>query len=218
MIWSVRRVVTGHTQTGKSTFVMDGPAPNVMEMKSMPGLALTDLWETMGAPAINDGAADAALRPVRLEPPRSGTIVRIVEFPPDSAWRDRADAREAFESIQAGHAPDKSSSDPMMHKTNTVDYIIVLKGEIHAIMDEGETLLRAGDILIQRGTNHSWSVRGTEPCIVAAILVSAHPVGRRAAKRPAKRATRRGTKGSAKRSGSKPTKSRKAAAKRPRKS
>jgi quercetin dioxygenase-like cupin family protein len=57
-----------------------------------------------------------------------------------------------------------------------VDYIIVLKGEIYALMDEGETLLKAGDILIQRGTNHSWSVRGNEPCAVAAILVSAHPV------------------------------------------
>jgi len=217
MIWSVRRVVTGHTQTGKSTFIMDGPAPNGMEMKSMPGLALTDLWETMGAPASNDGSADAAVRPVRLEPPRGGTIVRIVEFPPDSAWRNRADAREAFESIQAGHAPDKSSSDPMMHKTSTVDYIIVLKGEIHAIMDEGETLLRAGDILIQRGTNHSWSVRGTEPCIIAAVLVSAHPVGKRAAKRPAKRVARRAAKRSAKGGSRKTTKSRKAAVKRARK-
>jgi quercetin dioxygenase-like cupin family protein len=64
----------------------------------------------------------------------------------------------------------------MRHKTSTVDYIIVLKGEIYALMDEGETLLKAGDILIQRGTNHSWSVRGTEPCIVAAVLVGADPV------------------------------------------
>jgi quercetin dioxygenase-like cupin family protein len=64
----------------------------------------------------------------------------------------------------------------MRHKTSTVDYIIVLKGEIYALMDEGETLLKPGDILIQRGTNHSWSVRGNEPCIVAAVLVSADPV------------------------------------------
>jgi mannose-6-phosphate isomerase-like protein (cupin superfamily) len=216
MIWTVRRVVTGHTPDGKSTFVMDGPAPNVMEMKSMPGLALTDLWETVGSPARNEGAADAAGRPVRLEPPRGGTIVRIVEFPPDSAWRNRADAREAFDSIQAGHAPDKSSSDPMMHKTNTVDYIIVLRGEIHAIMDHGETLLRTGDVLIQRGTNHSWSVRGTEPCVIAAILVSAHPHGKRAAKRPAKRAARV-VKRPAKRSERKATKARAKSTQRPRK-
>jgi len=208
MIWTVRRVVTGHTGEGKSTFLMDSPARNVMEMKSMPGLALTDLWETTRAPASNAGDADAAGRPVRLEPPRGGTIVRIVEFPPDSAWRDRADASEAFDSIQAGHAPDKSSSDPMMHKTNTVDYIIVLRGEIFAIMETGETLLRAGDVLIQRGTNHSWSVRGTEPCIIAAVLVSADPIGKRAAKRPAKRPVRRTAKRPAKQAARKATKSR----------
>ncbi|MCL4797941.1 MAG: cupin domain-containing protein [Burkholderiales bacterium] len=197
MIWRVRRVVTGHTPEGRSTFVMDGQAPNVVEMKSMPGLALTDLWETTRAPASNEGDADAAARPVRLEPPRSGTIVRIVEFPPDTMWRGRADAREAFDSIQAAHAPDASSSDPMMHKTNTVDYIIVLRGEIVAIMDVGETLLGPGDVLIQRGTNHSWSVRGDEPCIIAAVLVSAAPVGgaakrgtKRAGKKPARRAAR----------------------------
>ena len=178
MVWKVRRVVTGHDKDGKSILLRDGPAPNVMEMASMPGLALTDLWETKGSPASNDGDADGAARPVRLEPPKGGALFRIVEFPPDTAWRGRAtDAREAFDSIQAGHAPDLSSADPMMHKTDTVDYIVVLKGEIHAIVDKGETLLRPGDVFIQRGTNHSWSVRGTEPCIVAVVLVSAKPVG-----------------------------------------
>jgi quercetin dioxygenase-like cupin family protein len=77
----------------------------------------------------------------------------------------------------------------MMHKTSSVDYIIVLKGEIYAVMEKGETLLRAGDILVQRGTNHSWSVRGDEPCIIAAVLVSAKPVGGKkpAKKKPAKK-------------------------------
>jgi hypothetical protein len=176
MVWKVRRVVTGHSAGGKSTFLMDSLAPNIKEMTSMPGLALTDLWETTTAPASNVGNADATARPVHLEPPSGGTILRIVEFPPDSAWRESADARAAFTSIGAGHAKDQHSSDPMMHKTATVDYIIVLKGEIWAIMDMGETLLKAGDILVQRGTNHSWSVRGSEPCIIAAVLVSADPV------------------------------------------
>jgi len=192
MVWRVRRVVTGHDADGKSMFLMDGLAPNVKEMASMPGLALTDLWETKAAPARNEGAADDAERPVRLEPPRNGTILRIVEFPPDSDWRSRADAREAFGSIGAGHARDRQSSDPMMHKTATVDYIIVLRGEIHAIMDAGETLLKAGDILVQRGTNHSWSVCGNEPCIIAAVLVSAAPLGaKRRVKKPAKKAAKR---------------------------
>jgi hypothetical protein len=176
MAWRVRRVVTGHDADGRSSFLMDGLAPNVKEMESMPGVALTDLWETTTSPASNQGNADAAARPVKLEPPKAGTLLRIVEFPPDSNWRGKADAGRAFDSIDAGHAPDHSSDDPMRHKTNTVDYIIVLKGEIYALMEEGETLLKAGDILVQRGTNHSWSVRGNEPCIVAAILVSARPV------------------------------------------
>jgi mannose-6-phosphate isomerase-like protein (cupin superfamily) len=176
MVSKTRRVVTGHDRDGKSIFVFDGIAPNIKEMESMPGLALTDLWETAGAPASNTGNDDAVTRPVHLEPPKNGTILRIVEFPPDAQWRNSADARKAFESIGAGSAKDAHSADPMMHKTATVDYIIVLKGEIWAIMEKGETLLKPGDILVQRGTNHSWSVRGTEPCIVAAVLVSATPV------------------------------------------
>ena len=159
-------------------------------MASMPGLALTDLWETTAAPATNEGQKDAAARPVRLEPPKSGTILRIVEFPPDSQWRGSADGKQAFKSIGAGHAQDSSSSDPMMHRTSTVDYIIVLKGEMYAVMEKGETLLKAGDILVQRGTNHSWSVRGNEPCIVAAVLVNAQPLSS-TKKKPAKKAKKK---------------------------
>jgi hypothetical protein len=186
MIWRVRRVLTGHDADGKSMIIGDGLAPNVKEMASMPGLALTDLWETKGSPASNTGSADAAVRPVKLEPPKNGSILRIVEFPPDSAWRGGANGQEAFKSIGAGHAQDRGSGDPIMHTTSTVDYIIVLKGEIYAIMDKGETLLKTGDILVQRGTNHSWSVRGNELCIVAAILVNAKPLkGTAKKKKPA---------------------------------
>jgi len=191
MIWRVRRVLTGHDAQGRSTFIADGPAPNVKEMSAMPGLALTDLWETKGAPASNAGQDDAASRPVHLEPPQNGTILRIVEFPPDSAWRNRTDGKDGFKSIGAGHAQDRQSADPMMHKTSTVDYIIVLKGEIYAIMETGEKLLRAGDILVQRGTNHSWSVRTDEPCIVAAVLVSAKPVASASKKKPSKKAKKK---------------------------
>ena len=102
MAEKIRRVVTGHNEDGKSVFIMDGIAPAVMEMLSMPGLALTDLWQTGGAPADNSGQADAADRPIVLEPPANGSILRIVEFPPDSAWRDGADAKAAVGSIGAG--------------------------------------------------------------------------------------------------------------------
>ena len=191
MVERIRRVVTGHDRDGKSIFIMDGKAPNILEMKSMPGVALTDLWRTTTSPALNGGNKDAAAGRIKLEPPGNGTILRIVEFPPDAAWRKTADAKAAFASIGAGGAPDRESGDPMMHTTATVDYIIVLKGEIYAIVDEGEKLLKQGDILVQRGTNHSWSVRGEEPCVIAAILVSAKPAGRlmRDAKR--KRPSRR---------------------------
>jgi mannose-6-phosphate isomerase-like protein (cupin superfamily) len=190
MIWRVRRVLTGHDAEGRSTFIADGTAPNTKEMPSFPGLALTDLWETKGAPASNSGDADAADRPIRLEPPKNGTILRIVEFPPDSARPKDSDGSAGFKAIGAGHAQDRRSADPMMHKTSTVDYIIVLKGEIYAVMETGEKLLRAGDILVQRGTNHSWSVRGSEPCIVAAVLVNAKPVGG-ARKKPAAKTKRK---------------------------
>ena len=191
MIWRVRRVLTGHDAAGRSTFIADGPAPNVKEMPHFPGLALTDLWETSGAPASNAGDGDAASRPVRLEPPKNGTILRIVEFPPDSTRPRGADGSAGFKAIGASHAQDKASADPMMHKTSTVDYIIVLKGEIYAVMETGEKLLRAGDILVQRGTNHSWSVRGSEPCIVAAVLVSAKPVPSPSKKRSSKKAKKK---------------------------
>jgi hypothetical protein len=176
MVKKIRRVVTGIDEAGKSIFVIDGDATAVKEMESMPGLALTDLWQTNNSPADNKGTEDAVDRPVVLEPPENGTISRLVEFPPDSAWRDRADAGDAFDSIGAGHAPVEGSDDPMMHKTSTVDYLIVVKGEIWAILDDSEVCLKQGDMMIQRGTNHSWSVRTAEPCLLAAVLVNANPV------------------------------------------
>ena len=175
MIWRVRRVLTGHDAEAKSTIIADGFAGNMKEMPAGSGLAVTELWET-SVPADNAGTQDAGNRRVRLEPPQGGTLFRIVEFPPDSQWQNRADARDWAKALDATHAPDRSSSDPMMHKTNTVDYIVVLKGEIYAILDKGETLLKPGDVFIQRGTNHSWSVRGSEPCIVAVVLVDAKPL------------------------------------------
>ena len=175
MISRVRRVLTGHDAEGKSTIIADGFAANMKEMPPGSGLAVTELWET-SVPADNAGRQDAGNRKVRLEPPQNGTLFRIVEFPPDAQWQSRPDARDWAKALDATHAPDRSSRDPMMHKTSTVDYIVVLKGEIYAILDKGETLLKPGDVFVQRGTNHSWSVRGNEPCIVAVVLVDAKPL------------------------------------------
>jgi len=133
---------------------------------------------------IADGAAPN-VKEIPALPGLALTDLRETGRAPASNAGD-ADGREGFKSIGAAHTQDRSSSDPMMHKTSTVDYIIVLKGEIHAVLETGEKLLRAGDVLVQRGTNHSWSVRGAEPCIVAAVLVSAKPLKKASRKKTRK--------------------------------
>jgi quercetin dioxygenase-like cupin family protein len=168
----------------------------VLTIPGRPDFALTNLWVTDRAPASNAGNADAAERPVVLEPPPKGAIFRIVEFPPDRA-PGGFDRKAAFAAMGAHHAMDPDASrHPGMHKTDTVDFALVLAGEIWALMDERETLLRAGDTLVQRGTNHAWSNRSDQPCLVAFILVSAAPLGGKAAAKPVKRAAARAGRGS----------------------
>lgn len=169
----IRRIVTGHNAEGKSVIAEDAIATSILDLEAVPGLRATDLWETTTAPADLSGEADPVDRPMHLEPRPTGTICRVVEFPPDAAWQDRTDASEVFSSMQAGHTADSTSSTPMMHKTASVDYAIVLAGEIWAVMEEGETCMQAGDVLIQRATNHAWSNRSAEPALVAFILVGA---------------------------------------------
>ncbi|NNL85671.1 MAG: cupin domain-containing protein [Myxococcales bacterium] len=171
----VRRVLTGHNREGRSIIWKDENAPNWMEVEAMGGLRVTDLWVTEGAPADNSEDRDTADRPIQLEPPKNGSVFRVVDFPPDSTWMQGADGRAGFEAIGAGHAAAEGSDDPMMHVTNTTDYAIVLEGEVWAVMEDGETCMRAGDVLVQRGTMHSWRVRGDEPARVAFILVDAAP-------------------------------------------
>lgn len=175
MAKQIRRIVTGHNAAGKSIILQDAFATSILEMAAMPGLRVTDLWETTTAPADLSNDTDPVDRPVHLEPKPMGTICRIVEFPPDTALRDRAGSQEVFASLGASHTADTSSATPMMHKTASVDYAIVLSGEVWAVMDEGETCMRAGDVLIQRGTNHAWSNRSREPAFIAFILVGATP-------------------------------------------
>jgi mannose-6-phosphate isomerase-like protein (cupin superfamily) len=175
MLKPIRRVVTGHDAHGKSVILSDGPSPHVLTIPNVPTFGMTNLWVTDGTPADNTGSRDGAARPVVLEPPAGGTIFRVVEFPPDRTLAG-FDRTAAFESMGAGHAMDRDATrHPGMHKTATVDYAIVLSGEIWAVLDEAETLLKTGDVLVQRGTNHAWSNRGAGPCLVAFILVSARP-------------------------------------------
>ena len=170
----VRRVVTGHDAEGRSIILADGPAPTVMT--SATSSTLTDLWETTQAPASNAGGEDASLRPVRLMPPKNGAVFRIVEFPPDRE-RSFGNREAAFAAMGAADALDHGNPrHPGFHKTNTVDCVVVLDGEIWAMLALGETLLKAGDVLVQRGTNHSWSNRSDRVCRVAVVLIDADPV------------------------------------------
>ena len=171
MAQQIRRIVTGHNAAGKSILAQDAIATSILELPAVPGLRATDLWETTTAPADLSSDADPVARPMHLEPAPTGTIFRIVEFPSDAALSKRADSREVFASLGASHAVDTTSATPMMHKTASVDYAIVLSGEIWAVMDEGETSMKAGDVLIQRATNHAWSNRSNEPALVAFILL-----------------------------------------------
>ena len=198
MIKPIRRIVTGHNAQGRSIIVSDAPSPHVLTLPGRADLALTDLWVTDRAPASNAGSADAAKRRMSLEPPMNGSIFRVVEFPPDAAGGGGFDRAAAFRAMGATHALDPDGSrHPAMHRTDTVDYALVLTGEIWALMDEGETLMRAGDTLVQRGTNHAWSNRSAEPCLVVFVLVSAAPLGGKgAAAKPVKRAAARAGRGS----------------------
>jgi hypothetical protein len=111
-----------------------------------------------------------------IEPPSRGSVFRIVDFPPDKVF-EGSDARKMMEEVGGGHALDKGKArHALFHKTNTVDYAIVLEGEIWAVLDKGETLMLPGDVLIQRGTNHSWSNRTDQSCRIASILIDAEPV------------------------------------------
>ena len=173
-----RRVVTGHDNEGRSIIWKDGPAPSIFEPKARPGEAITELWRTGAAPASNRGGDDPAAAPPaapQLHPPENGTVFRIVDFPPDAQVRG-ADAAQLFAEFGASGAHSKDGRHAMMHKTATVDYAIVLDGEICAMMDVGETVMKTGDVLIQRGTNHSWANRSDQPCRVAFILVAAAPL------------------------------------------
>jgi hypothetical protein len=172
----IRRIITGHDAAGRSTILQDGPSPNAMNMAGIDHFGVTDLWKTFGAPADIESAKDPCGDPITLAPPRDGTVFRVVEFPPDAAYLKTWDRHEAFASLglSGADAVDPSSArHEGMHRTQTVDYAIVISGEIWAVLDATEVLMRAGDVLIQRGTNHSWSNRSDASALVAFVLIDA---------------------------------------------
>ena len=173
----VRRVVTGHNAAGKSVFIIDAPTPHVFS-RTKGSAVVHEVWETARTPADNRGSADAIARGARLPPPNNGSVFRVIEYPPD-AERLAAIEREHALPDPSGRADASDRNNPRhpgFHRTATIDYAIVLSGEIYAMMDEGEVLLKAGDVLVQRGTNHAWSNRTNETAVVAFVLIDAEPV------------------------------------------
>jgi hypothetical protein len=173
MVKPVRRIVTGEDAEGRSMLLEDRPAPHVFRPSHSPNVGLTNLWELDALPASCTAAGDPTTRPFHLEPPSAGNIVRIVEFPPDRE-RNYGNQVELFEQYGAAHARDASARHPGFHKTASIDYAIVLEGEIWTLMDIGETLMKQGDVLIQRGTNHAWSNRSGNIARVVFVLNGAN--------------------------------------------
>jgi quercetin dioxygenase-like cupin family protein len=168
MVQPTRRIVTGHDERGRSVFVEDRPSPNVHVFERFGGTAVTELWSTPEPGEGQDAAAGAAYR---LEPELGATKFRVVEYPPDSVRFAGVDRIAAYAAMGARHAVVEGARHPGMHKTRSIDYAIVLSGEIWALMDEGEVLMKAGDCLVQRGTSHAWSNRTDKPARVAFVLV-----------------------------------------------
>jgi len=142
----VRRVVTGHDVQGKAIILYEGLSEKVVSGRA--GQTGTVIWQTSDFPSNNDGDADTATIPVKTVNPK-GTVFRFVEFEPGVAKR--------------------------VHRTDSIDYGVIVSGEIVMELDEEEVCLRAGDCVVQRGTIHNWVNRGTEPCVIAFVLVAAEP-------------------------------------------
>ncbi len=147
-----RRVVTGHTPSGVSVVLSDGPVPVSRELPD-DGVAFHEIWNTEGAPAPITAVEpnEPTERTLAVPPPPCGTKIRINEFRP-------------------GHLDARGLQSPV-HRTASIDYGIVLEGEITLVLDDSEVTLRAGDVVVQRGTDHAWANRGDRTARVVFVLV-----------------------------------------------
>ncbi|HTV88238.1 MAG TPA: cupin domain-containing protein [Stellaceae bacterium] len=146
MTFLLRRVVTGHDAEGKAIVTIDETAETG---SARPGVTTSLVWTSEGFPISNDGNADESRRPVGTWH-KNGTVFRVIEFAPGNGGRN--------------------------HRTDSLDYAVVLSGEIDMDLDGSEVHLKAGDVVVQRGTIHNWINRGREPCVIAFVLIDAHPV------------------------------------------
>lgn len=174
MAESIRRVVTGHDKNGRAICVSDSAATDILQRQNRPGVTLTNLWKSETTPAEWDGAEETLGGPFILHPPENGSVFRVVEFEPeDPEVMKNLDGKAAFAEMGAGSNIVENARHPFMHRTDSVDYAIILSGEIVMLLDDSEVVLKAGDVCVQRGTNHAWSNQGTETCLIAFVLVDA---------------------------------------------
>src|SRR3954462_10290664 len=173
----IRRVVTGHDANGKAVVLEDGLAPAVKTNPNRPGHISVDLWKTSSAPVIvRREEPDPTAGPKQIHPPPRGTVFRISEIAPETeAIRnmDPSQAKEVFKAMgnESASTFGQNKRHPFMHRTETIDYAVVLEGEVVMLLDDEDVHLKAGDVVIQRGTNHAWSNRSDKPCKMLYVLI-----------------------------------------------
>jgi len=174
----IRRIVTGHDAQGQAVIQEDGPPPRIQQIGGAHGPVFYELWNTRETPArIDRASGEPSEEGINLAAPRNGTRIRILDVPPDDASFETMTPEQAKAHFAEVGATDASSHGgsgsrhAFMHKTETVDYGIMLEGELTLIMDEGETVIRPGDIVVQRGTNHGWANRSGKPCRICFVLI-----------------------------------------------
>jgi hypothetical protein len=167
-----RRIVTGHDAEGRAVIVEDAAPSRIFDNLGERGLVFYEVWNTRETPARIDRHSGEPVEPrLTLAPPQHGTRIRVLDIPVDDPAN--ADLEAVFQNIGArqAHVGARSGQHASFHRTQSVDYGIVLDGEITLLLDAGETTLHAGDICIQRGTRHAWINRGTKPCRIAFVLI-----------------------------------------------
>ena len=165
-----RRIVVMDREAGKSCLVSDGPSPDVCTDPARPGFASQRMWVTAGTPAKI--VLETLHLPRTIEPPRNGSVMSVVTFPPDAKWQGRVGEQEVRAYFRSMGSPGASTYSaqaphPYMQKTRTLDFCIVQEGAIVLVLDTQEVALKAGDFVVQRGTNHAWSNRSDKPAVVA---------------------------------------------------
>lgn len=172
----IHRVVTGHDANGKAIVATQGPLPTVVALQAIPGTVFHEVWSTTGSPAPVDNGADPTKGALSLPPPKLGTRIRFVDIPPDTTEflaHGAARMKDAFGQIGDVRASTvkADSPHPLMHRTESVDYGLVIEGEMTLVLDDAEVLLKAGSVVVQRGTNHAWANRSGKPCRMLFVLV-----------------------------------------------